>query len=631
MRRPLSPLLRKIPDLTTPARLALLAVLVAIVASAVSYADNMRWMHAALGDTDDATRLVMMRELLAGRGWWDQHWMRLQPPMGVWMHWSRLLDGGLAGLTLLFRLVLSPADAEYATRIVWPGLWIIPAAWATLVSAKALAVSTGRHDRAQPAVIAATVLLLLNVSLYASQFHSGRVDHHNAQIALTLVALAGALQPSHRRAWAVTAGIAGGVGLAIGLEALFFQALIAGSIALRFVLDPGARRFVRSYGFALVAATVIAQGIQTPPDRWLVSACDAIGLNLVAGVVAGIVVLLPGMALSRRRDSRFRALAVSLAGAAALGTYVGLDPHCLRGPFADVDPGIRAIWLDHVNEVANWSVLYQRDAGRAMTLAGAAVIGVVATLGLLWQPRRLMDGAWWTTALCLALGLGVGAMAARMTAYALWFEIPPLAVAAAVLAMRYESGLAGFAAIGAAVLLTPDGWGAMAQIGANQLASLQAARPATSAPVPAGKSTSKVAARPRPPRDYCLNASSYDVLARAPKGLTVSEIDLGPFVMAHTPSSSLSGPYHRLSWGIMAARSVLSARGDAAYARARSLGVTYVLECPVHHRNADRRGLAPDALQAQLDRSAAPAWLEPMTALNAPVVIYRVRPPAKTQ
>ena len=631
MRRPLSPLLRKIPDLTTPARLALLAVLVAIVASAVSYADNMRWMHAALGDTDDATRLVMMRELLAGRGWWDQHWMRLQPPVGVWMHWSRLLDGGLAGLTLLFRLVLSPADAEYATRIVWPGLWIIPAAWATLVSAKALAVSTGRHDRAQPAVIAATVLLLLNVSLYASQFHSGRVDHHNAQIALTLVALAGALQPSHRRAWAVTAGIAGGVGLAIGLEALFFQALIAGSIALRFVLDPGARRFVRSYGIALVAATVIAQGIQTPPDRWLVSACDAIGLNLVAGVGAGIVVLLPGMALSRRRDSRFRALAVSLAGAAALGTYVGLDPHCLRGPFADVDPGIRAIWLDHVNEVANWSVLYQRDAGRAMTLAGAAVIGVVATLGLLWQPRRLMDGAWWTTALCLALGLGVGAMAARMTAYALWFEIPPLAVAAAVLAMRYESGLAGFAAIGAAVLLTPDGWGAMAQIGANQLASLQAARPATSAPVPAGKSTSKVAARPRPPRDYCLNASSYDVLARAPKGLTVSEIDLGPFVMAHTPSSSLSGPYHRLSWGIMAARSVLSARGDAALARARSLGVTYVLECPVHHRNADRRGLAPDALQAQLDRSAAPAWLEPMTALNAPVVIYRVRPPAKTQ
>jgi hypothetical protein len=628
----LSLLPRKFPDLTTPARLGLLAVLVALVASAVSYADNMRWMHAALGDTDDATRLVMVRELLAGRGWWDQHWMRLQPPVGVYMHWSRLLDGGLAGLTLLFRLVLSRADAEYATRIVWPALWIIPAAWATLVCARTLAVSTGRHDRAQPTVIAATILLLLNVSLYASQFHSGRVDHHNAQIALTLVALAGALQPSNRRAWAVTAGIAGGVGLAIGLEALFFQALIAGSIALRFVLDPGTRRFVRSHGVALAAATVIAQGIQTPPDRWTVSACDAIGFNLVAGVVAGIVVLLPGMALSRRRDSRFRAVAVGLAGAAALGTYVGLDPNCLHGPFADVDPRIRAIWLDHVNEVANWSVLYQRDAGRAMSLAGAAAIGVAATLGLLWQKRRLADGAWWTTALCLALGLAVGAMAARMTAYALWFEIAPIAVAAGLLAVRYETGLAAFAAVAAAILLTPDGWGSLTQMTADRLTALQTAKaPAAPAPRTGTKVGAKAAAKPKPPRDYCLNASSYDVLARAPAGLTVSEIDLGPFVMAHTPSSSLSGPYHRLSWGIIAARSVLAARGDDAYSQARKLGVTYVLECSVHHRNADRRGLTPDALQARLDRSAAPDWLEPMTALTAPVVIYRVRPPAKTQ
>ena len=166
--------------------------------------------------------------------------------------------------------------------------------------------------------------------------------------------------------------------------------------------------------------------------------------------MAGIAVLWVGMALSRFRDSRFRALAVVLAGGAALAAYLGLDPNCVHGPFADVDPRIRAIWLDHVNEVANWFVLYQRDAGRAMTLAGAAVVGVLATLGLLWQPRRLMDGAWWTTALSLALGLVVGALAARMTAYALWFEIPPIAVAAAVLARRYEAGVASFAAIGAA-------------------------------------------------------------------------------------------------------------------------------------------------------------------------------------
>jgi hypothetical protein len=629
---------RRLPDLTTPARMLQLAVAVAVIASAVSWLDNARWLNAALGDTDDATRLVMVRELLAGRGWWDQHWLRLQPPVGVYMHWSRLLDGGLAALTTGFRLFLNAKDAEYATRVVWPGLWIIPAAWATLVCARTLAISTGRGDRAQPTVIAATLLLLVNTSIYASQFHSGRVDHHNAQIALTLVALAGALQPSHRRGWAVGAGIASGVGLAIGLEALFFHALIAGLVAFRFILDPASRRFVRSYVIALAASATVAQAIQTPPDRWLVSVCDAMGVNLVAALVAGAALLAPGMWLSRTRDSRFRALAVGVAGLGAIAAYVGLDRNCLHGPFADVDPRIRAIWLDHVNEVANWFVLHHRDPERAVGLLTAAVLGIGATLALLWQRGRALDGTWWTTVLVFALGLGVGGLAARMTAYPLWFEIPPLAVAAGLLAQRYERGLASFAAVGAALLLTPDGWSGISQMAVR---TLTPKLPATAAGKPvvqivskpaqnsAQNSAQKSTTKPRPkPKDYCLNGSSYDVLARAPKGLTVSEIDLGPFVLAHTPSSSLSGPYHRLSWGIMAARSILSAPDPVALQRARSLGVTYVLECPVHRDHADRAGLPADALQARLDRGAAPDWLQAMTPLTAPVVIYRIVDPS---
>lgn len=53
------------------------------------------WLPNALGDTDDATRLVMVRDMFAGHGWWDQKITRLQPPVGLYMHWSRLLDGGL--------------------------------------------------------------------------------------------------------------------------------------------------------------------------------------------------------------------------------------------------------------------------------------------------------------------------------------------------------------------------------------------------------------------------------------------------------------------------------------------------------------------------------------------------------
>src|SRR5260221_5117846 len=64
-----------------------------------------------LGDTDDALRLVQGRELLAGRGWFDLHEPRLQPPIGYDTHWSRLIDAGLAGLFLLFHSLLDTSLA----------------------------------------------------------------------------------------------------------------------------------------------------------------------------------------------------------------------------------------------------------------------------------------------------------------------------------------------------------------------------------------------------------------------------------------------------------------------------------------------------------------------------------------
>ena len=46
--------------------------------------------------TDDAMRLVEVRDLLAGQGWFDLTQYRLSPPGGVAMHWSRLVDVPLA-------------------------------------------------------------------------------------------------------------------------------------------------------------------------------------------------------------------------------------------------------------------------------------------------------------------------------------------------------------------------------------------------------------------------------------------------------------------------------------------------------------------------------------------------------
>ena len=66
------------------------------------------WAETAqtLLDTDDAMRLAQLRDWLAGRGWYDLTQPRVQPPLGYELHWSRLIDAGLAGTLWIFGLVL---------------------------------------------------------------------------------------------------------------------------------------------------------------------------------------------------------------------------------------------------------------------------------------------------------------------------------------------------------------------------------------------------------------------------------------------------------------------------------------------------------------------------------------------
>src|SRR5205085_3817091 len=69
-----------------------------------------RWF--GLGDTDDNMRIMQVRALLHGQGWYDLRQYRLNPPYGANIHWSRLVDLPIAGLILSLRPFLGGAGAE---------------------------------------------------------------------------------------------------------------------------------------------------------------------------------------------------------------------------------------------------------------------------------------------------------------------------------------------------------------------------------------------------------------------------------------------------------------------------------------------------------------------------------------
>ncbi|WP_204270762.1 hypothetical protein, partial [Escherichia coli] len=81
-----------------------------------------RWstLPDLLGDTDDAVRLVQVREWLAGKSWFDLHTDRLGMADGLVSHWSRLIDVGVGGLITLFGWFVPADQAELAARAVWP-------------------------------------------------------------------------------------------------------------------------------------------------------------------------------------------------------------------------------------------------------------------------------------------------------------------------------------------------------------------------------------------------------------------------------------------------------------------------------------------------------------------------------
>src|SRR5579863_7548063 len=104
--------------------------------------------------TDDAMRLVEVRDLIGGQGWLDLVQHRMDPPGGLSMHWSRLIDAPLAASILLMRPLLGMHGAEAVTLYFWPALLFAVAI--ALVAAIARQLSNSSN-----AMIAAALLAVL--------------------------------------------------------------------------------------------------------------------------------------------------------------------------------------------------------------------------------------------------------------------------------------------------------------------------------------------------------------------------------------------------------------------------------------------------------------------------------------
>ncbi len=558
------------------------------------------WGHTALtlNDTDDAMRLVEMRAYLAGQGWFDLHQGRVQPPVGLDSHWSRLIDAGLAGLFGLFHQFADAAIAERLMRAVWPLLWLFPALVATTAIAWRIAGRAG--------ALAALLLATLGLPAF-SQFHPGRIDHHNVQIALALLTVA-ATAWSDRVRWAAgAAGVSTALAVAVGFEGLPFAVLCGAVFALRFGGDAAAARALRDYGLVMAASLIGALAISVAPAHWRQSACDMIAFNSVLPAAAGGL-LLAAAARFGGASTVMRWTLVAGAGAVSLGLFAWADPRCLAGPFARIDGNIWPIWLAHVNEMQPLAHLMRSDPLSAGWLAIFPALALVATVALACDRALRRDAGFLTAAAALLLAIATTLATIKGAPYAIWFGIPLMAAFAVHLfaLLRLESLLARFAVV---MLLTPTAAG-----------SAVVAVAVASGHDGAGEGA-------RLAREACFASASYAALAELPPGLVAANVDYGPFVLALTPHSALAAPYHRLSGGILAAHAVFAATPPEARAILARLHATYVVTCGTREPPGLDPGERAASLWAHLQVGDVPGWLEPVArTAGERLHIYRIRP-----
>src|SRR4029079_8589237 len=163
---------------------------------------DIRWF--ALGDTDDNMRMMQVRGLLHGQGWFDLRQYRLNPPVGANIHWSRLVDLPIAGLILLLRPLIGCAAPERWAVGISP---LLP--YLLLIFSTSLTVRRLIDPRAYPLAIAA----LIYAGSTNGMFMPERIDHHGWQLAFLALSVSAVADPKRIRG-GLTLGLAAALSLA---------------------------------------------------------------------------------------------------------------------------------------------------------------------------------------------------------------------------------------------------------------------------------------------------------------------------------------------------------------------------------------------------------------------------------
>ncbi len=558
-----------------------------------------RWSdirYFRLGDTDDNMRMMQVRALLHGQGWFDLRQYRLNSPFGANIHWSRLVDLPIAGLILLLRPLIGGAAAERWAVGIAP---LLP--YFLLLLSVALTMRRLVHPRAYPLAFAA----LFFAGSTNGMFMPERIDHHGWQLALLALAIAAMADPKKLRG-GLTLGVATALSLIIGLEMLIYLAVTGAGAVLFWVADSDERERVRAYAVSLSAVTAIGFLLFASYANRL-PVCDALSPVWLSDALLGGALLF-GLAWLSPGDWKRRLALAALAGLAIAAFHALVWPHCVHR-LEGVSPEVDRLWLSHVREARP---VYMHPRQVAALILALPITGAVGWLLMMWSNRADRE----------KLRRVIAAAAPGFAATALLFWQTRTGPAAQMLATVGAGSLTW--------LLVPPAWNSRSSlarvlgVAAICVIGAGAAIPLIVDYMPTKKRTQPEIAIDRA-NGLCNSLWGYHPIALLPTGTVFTFVDMGPRLITVTHHNSITGPYHRNGQQIADVMNAFRGSADQAHALIAKYHSDYLLTCPKSSTTTIFMSEAPTGFYAQLARGQVPSWLTPIQLPNdSPFKIWKV-------
>jgi hypothetical protein len=554
-------------------------------------------------DNDDAMRLVEVRDLLGGQGWFDLTQYRLGLEGGTLMHWSRFVDLPIALLIKFFSLFMTVTAAEGAAATVWPlllsGLLLLPLG---LAGRRIGGIATMHIALGLGALFIFTCI----------KFRPGSIDHHNVQLALSMWVVAMLVDRDCKPISYVVAGIACAAAMAVGAETLPLVAAACICVVLQWGWQGNEfAAAARAFGLSLTLSITAAFALTVPPHAYPVVTCDNLSFGFYSlSALGGAGLFLLTMFSGMSRPVRFALIVV--AGGLLLATARVIAPQCLGDPLGNLDPLLVQLWLNGVTEAR--SIVAELHFAPEM-VGGFYAVGLFALAVCIFRiVKGSQVGLHLLLFLLIAVVWAVSLLQVRGAFFANLLSILPLALLIADLreASHRNPKNAGIAIayIVAVLASVPAVWGLSGVLWKQGLGA-----------VTMDMLTTDVAES-----GECGGPAAMAELNALPTGVVAAPSNSGADILRFTPHRALSAPYHRNQGGMLTELHIGLATPADAKAFLQGAGVTVLAFCKTDPQTETIMQIKKDGLYAALGRGDVPGYLQPAGDLVDGFRIYKLVP-----